>query len=499
MQKEKIRTIITQDAEVDDQNSLRHFLLYTNEVELQGIVQTSSVFHWIGVPGTETPKPESEFNEFGFPNSTASYAHPFRWPGVSWMFEEIADYAKVYPCLKAQDPDYPEPEYLRSITKIGNIGYPGEMLAPSEGSELIRRRILDDDPRTLYLQVWGGCNTIARALLDIETEYAETEDWEELHRRLSEKVVLTACGEQDDTYKNYISLAWPDIQFVHCMQMGSYAYPWSQMPEGPSKESLGAAFMKQNLLNGKGPLLNGYATWCDGKHYDGETDDNQFGSNLTLQENWWGQIVGIGPYEPYSFLSEGDSPTYFMLFDWGLRTLDDFSYGGFSGRYLKDETKVNANGEPLNYWIAQQDSYLDAAGNAALTEAMWPYVVDIQNDFAARADWCVTDPGTQAEHAPKLSISEGTDLTAAAGETVALTCRVCGNQMSPIALSARIYEEPSTVTGAKVRKDTDTAHSFTVEIPTEAESGQKLHVILQAKNQWGHQLVHYQQVIITVR
>lgn len=48
----KIRTIITQDAEVDDQNSLRHFLLYSNEVELQGIVQTSSKFHWQGVPGT---------------------------------------------------------------------------------------------------------------------------------------------------------------------------------------------------------------------------------------------------------------------------------------------------------------------------------------------------------------------------------------------------------------------------------------------------------------
>ena len=41
---EKIRTIITQDAEVDDQNSLRHILLYANDIEIQGIIQTSSVF-----------------------------------------------------------------------------------------------------------------------------------------------------------------------------------------------------------------------------------------------------------------------------------------------------------------------------------------------------------------------------------------------------------------------------------------------------------------------
>jgi hypothetical protein len=54
---EKIRTIITQDAEVDDQNSLRHFLFYANEVELQGIVQTSSKFHWQGIPGAVKPDP----------------------------------------------------------------------------------------------------------------------------------------------------------------------------------------------------------------------------------------------------------------------------------------------------------------------------------------------------------------------------------------------------------------------------------------------------------
>ncbi|MGI6056739.1 MAG: nucleoside hydrolase-like domain-containing protein [Bilifractor sp.] len=52
----KIRTIITQDAEIDDMNSLRHFLLCSNQVELQGIIQTSSIFHWKGVPGKETPE-----------------------------------------------------------------------------------------------------------------------------------------------------------------------------------------------------------------------------------------------------------------------------------------------------------------------------------------------------------------------------------------------------------------------------------------------------------
>ena len=207
MDKMKIRTIITQDAEVDDQNSLRHFLLYANEVELQGIVQSSSKFHWIGVPGAS--KDNVKRSEFEFEGEvTGPYDQPYRWPGPKWMWDEIDDYEKDYPNLAKHAEGYPTPDYLRSITKIGNIGYEGEMEAPTEGSELIREKILDDDPRTLYVQVWGGTNTLARALLDIQTEYEGSEGWAELHEKITKKVVITACGEQDPTYRSYIAAGY---------------------------------------------------------------------------------------------------------------------------------------------------------------------------------------------------------------------------------------------------------------------------------------------------
>ena len=44
------------DAEVDDMNSLIHVLLYSNEVDIQGIVQSSSKFHWKGVAGQKEEK-----------------------------------------------------------------------------------------------------------------------------------------------------------------------------------------------------------------------------------------------------------------------------------------------------------------------------------------------------------------------------------------------------------------------------------------------------------
>ena len=160
-----LRTIITQDAEVDDQNSLRHILLYANDIEIQGIIQTSSIFHWKG----QTSKTD--------PSDKPDYDKPHRWTGTKWMQEVMDDYETDYKHLKNHDSRYPEPDSLRNLIRIGNIGYPGEMDTSTPGSELIKERILDEDTRPLYIQVWGGTNTIARALYDIEQEYKESENW----------------------------------------------------------------------------------------------------------------------------------------------------------------------------------------------------------------------------------------------------------------------------------------------------------------------------------
>jgi hypothetical protein len=42
------RTIVTTDLECDDVCALIHLLLYTNDIDLDGIVVTSSTYHWTG-------------------------------------------------------------------------------------------------------------------------------------------------------------------------------------------------------------------------------------------------------------------------------------------------------------------------------------------------------------------------------------------------------------------------------------------------------------------
>ena len=492
--KEKLRTIITQDAEVDDQNSLRHFLLYANEVELQGIVQTSSKFHWKGVPGAVRPERRRSEHEFGGTETKAPFDQPYRWTGTDWMQRTIDDYEKDYPNLTKHAQGYPSPDYLRSITKIGNIGYEGEMEQPTEGSELIREHILDDDPRTLYLQVWGGTNTIARALKDVQEAYEGKEEWPALHEKITKKIVITACGEQDGTYRDYIAENWPGIQFVKTLQMRSYAYPWFVMPEGESKDTLRADFMKSEILNGKSALASGYCTWLDGNVYEGEPAEGQFGSNKELGENpprWMGNVHP----KPFDFLSEGDSPTFFLLFDWGFRTLENFTYGGIAGRYSKVKDQFNSKGEALNVWDVEKDFYTDRDGAETEVESMWPYVADIQRDFAARVDWCAAASYEEAEHAPRLSVKEGLDITAAPGEKVTLHALAAPEDT---AVTWHIYKEASAAC-AKETALSQEQDVLSLTLPQSAKSGDRIHVIVKAQAGGKHRLTYYQQVIITLK
>lgn len=470
-----IRTIITQDAEIDDQNSLRHILLYANEIEIQGIVQTSSIFHWKGQPG-----------KIG-PSDKADYDQPYRWTGTKWMQEVMDDYTVDYKHLVTHDSNYPSPDYLRSLIQIGNIGYPGEMDSSTPGSELIKERILDEDPRPLYIQVWGGTNTIARALYDIEQEYKENENWLSIKEKIENKVILTACGEQDDTYQNYISEVYPGMQFVKCVMMNSYGYGWNKMPEGSSKETLRADFMKDNILN-IGALMRGYASWADDKYYEGEEDRSQFGANKNLLVDWWGKKYGMGTHMPYDFLSEGDSPTFFCLLPWGLRGIEDFSIGGLSGRYIKDDTKKNSKGITLNYWNPVEDIYIDDQGKEVYTESMWYYVSSIQRDLAARASWCITD---DKEEAPVLSIKESLDMKADKRTSV----RIHLNKEENVLYKAKYYKEASTYKG-NISVNID--DSIKINIPEDVKSGDTLHIIIEATNAYKHQLSRFKQIIITI-
>src|SRR5215510_9363652 len=108
------RVIATTDGEQDDLASMHRFIMYTDEFDVAGIVQSTSRFHHAGDASAVPPI-----------SSTT-------WLGSDWIYAIIRNYAKAYPKLKANDPMYPTPDQLASVVKVGNITDTGEMAKDTE-------------------------------------------------------------------------------------------------------------------------------------------------------------------------------------------------------------------------------------------------------------------------------------------------------------------------------------------------------------------------------
>ena len=140
------RVIATSDGEIDDECSMVRFLLYANEWDVEAIITSSSQYHWQG----------------------------HNWAGDNWVQPYLDAYTKVYPNLVKHDPRYPTPEYLRARTLLGNVKAEGDMEQVTAGSQYIVKVLLDEtDDQPVWLQAWGGPNTIARAQKTIVEEHPE--------------------------------------------------------------------------------------------------------------------------------------------------------------------------------------------------------------------------------------------------------------------------------------------------------------------------------------
>jgi hypothetical protein len=181
------RVIVTTDGEADDRCSMVRFLLTANEFDVEAIVNSSSQFHWQGGTG---------WHAF----------HP-----VSWVKDQFERYAEVYDNLPLHDSNYPSPDDLLSRWKVGNIDGVGEDSIRTEGAEFIASVLLDEsDPRPVWVQAWGGCNTISRALKIVQ------EDHPTRMKEVADELRLFLIWEQDESYQKSSpesfptsSTAWP--------------------------------------------------------------------------------------------------------------------------------------------------------------------------------------------------------------------------------------------------------------------------------------------------
>jgi hypothetical protein len=130
------RVLVSTDiggTDPDDFQSMVHLLLYTDVLDVEGIVSS-----------------------------------PYGPGRRDHILQVIDRYAADYAYLKRHSDRYPEPDALRRITKQGAIDTStgSGVGRRTEGSDWIVQSARRPDPRPLWVLVWGGIDDLAQALHD---------------------------------------------------------------------------------------------------------------------------------------------------------------------------------------------------------------------------------------------------------------------------------------------------------------------------------------------
>ena len=340
------RVIVLSDIgnEPDDQMSLVRFLLYSNQFDVEGFVATTSTWQKKAVR-----------------------------PDI--MHAVIAAYGKVQDNLLRHGKGWRTAAELDRLVSAGQPGYGLEATGPnkrSDGADAIIRAADRDDPRPLWITIWGGANTLAQALLQLRDTRAKDVD------RLVGKLRVYSISDQDDAGP-WIRREFPGLLYI-------------AQPSGPNS---GEYY---------------YATWT------GISGDiyyrNCAGANASVVTNEWLEtnIRSKGPlgkaYPKFMFIMEGDTPSFLGLIDNGLNAYRRPDWGGWGGRYIYRQPY----GETHPLWTQGGDMFSrvtsqDAVGAQVSDQAtIWRWREAFQNDFAARMDWTIRD-FAHANHNPLVEVN----------------------------------------------------------------------------------------------
>jgi hypothetical protein len=496
------RIVITADPELDDNNSLIRFLLYSSDLQIEGLIYASSGFHWKGDgKGTKWFVPGREYARFGLDTCPCE---SWRWAkNERFIHNAVEAYEKVYPNLKIHNQNYPAPEELKSKIRYGNIEFDGEISKNSPGSDLIRSLMLDDKPGPLFITAWGGQSTIARALKAIQEQYEYTTEWESIKEKISRKVVLLPSGDQDDTYATYIKPNWPEIDYRQFSGGPNYGYGAQLGAKQQDSVYLTSSWMKENITD-RGPLGALYRVWGDGKQMVKGDKMDYFGiagkSNAELKK--MGYVVWMPVQQKGSWLGEGDDHTFMNMPGNGLRAWEDASYGGWGGRQANKNAAADfsfsAPGDISAEAMANGLSTLNSQLNKNVKEVAYPdFFPAAQHDFEARLKWSVTALYKNANHQPVANIEGPQSILASAGQKIRLNAAVSdpdGDAFSIKWWQFRVGSYPN-----KVEISNPTAEKTEIFIPKDAAGCQTIHIILEVTDNGTPNLTSYQRIIITVK
>lgn len=355
--------------------------------------------------------------------------------GLKWIYEAYDLYDQVRETLLLHNLDYPTVEFLKSITVLGNEN-PEHLTgdapyADSEGSELIVRellKIIEDD--LLHINCWGGVNTVAQALWKFRENHPA-----EYKKNISKVRVIT-IDFQDEAGK-WIVNNMPEVRIIrnNAFHMTWNYHDTEPLKHNPFPQMMSEKWLSEHIKENHGPL---------------------------------------GAWYPQKNISEGDTPAFLNFVDNGLEAYKNYSLGGWGGRYQ------SVRG---NFWN-------DALDDNNEQKTLWRWIPAVQNDFAARMDWCVKSY-KEANHPPEIE-EVTVPKTVKPGQKVDLKATALDPDGNAVYYWWWHYPDPSGMKEhIKIVHETSDNAWFTVP----ENSKNDIHIILEVSDNGSPQLKSYKRLI----